>query len=447
MRSLPISLILLCLSHLAFSKGGKGEGGGSSSGGSSSDSSSSGSSSGSSGSSGGGTYKPEPPCNQGLCVCSQISEREHIYELPGLYYNGTIKVTHQLTQNSAWDAEAVGSAASKKCTNDDRGVKTYEYPALFYVGPKGNESDSNEVVWALRGFQPVEQMAGDGYLDVHTRWIHVRSADFVVTDTSLAQKFFGQYNYYASDETGVHRETHTYWDTKFENTGSTYSASATYNNKPKDIPLSQRSFGTPPPGGKPLTSQYVTLSDVCNYRQEMWMTKATVPTSWLPEGNNNMWSTTPTLFLAEGASISMSNIGADTMSLTLNNTVTNQLAFVNTQSATCSRSSTGYQMPFTESFNLMHWKDASEYDKGYMWNVSASIGISFTGNIVKENSTSIVGDKDGVPQFQKQYERVNGSTEFGGSTGSTNSRSEASSALLSMGWLAGSVLFIVALVW
>jgi hypothetical protein len=193
MRSLPTSLVIFCLAQIAFTK--RGGGGGFSSGSGSSSSGSSGSgSSGSSGSSGGGTYTPPPPpCEQGLCVCSMINERENVYELPGLYYNGTVTITHQLSQNSAWDAEAEGSPASTKCANDDRAVKTYEYPALFYIGPNGNASDTNPVFWALRGFQPPDQKLNDNYLDVYQRWLHIRSSDFVVSDTSLKSQFFGQY--------------------------------------------------------------------------------------------------------------------------------------------------------------------------------------------------------------------------------------------------------------
>jgi hypothetical protein len=96
------------------------------------------------GNDGGGSYTPPPPpppCDQGTCVCAMIDGRMDLYELPGLYYNGTITVSHKLTQNSAWDAERLHPNGGQMCkpTNDDA-VKTYEYPALFYIGPQGMDT-------------------------------------------------------------------------------------------------------------------------------------------------------------------------------------------------------------------------------------------------------------------------------------------------------------------
>jgi len=336
-----------------------------------------------------------------------ISERENIYELPGLYYNGTVTITHLLTANSAWDAEASSTRTGEKCANNDREQKTYEYPALFFIGSNGNATDSNPVFWALRAFQPADQVLNEQYLDVYQRWLHIRSSDFVVTDTSLEAEFFGQYQYYASDETRLHRQTRVYWNTNItaSSDSKSYTASATYVSSPPEISLDQRSFASPPPGTKPRTSQYITLSDVCYYDQELWNSHGSLPVSYIPPGNNYLWSTTPTLFLSQDATASISSIGGDTLSFTLNDTLSSSVAFVSEQQSNCLGSPTSPRVPFTSSFNLLHWRKHGDYTGQYLWNISANVGVSFQGRLVGQNSTTITGTKDGVPLFKEGYER------------------------------------------
>jgi hypothetical protein len=101
----------------------------------------------------------------------------------------------------------------------------------------GNSSDTNPINWALRAFQPQEQTS-ENYLDLYERWIHIRSSDFVVTDTSLQSQYNGQYEYFASDATGHHQETHVYWNTSVSKTeGNTCSASEEYVAQPGEISL------------------------------------------------------------------------------------------------------------------------------------------------------------------------------------------------------------------
>jgi hypothetical protein len=416
MRALPPSLLLLCLSHLTTAK--RGGGGGSFNVPSSSGSSSGSSGGGGSGSSGGGTYTPPPPpCDQGLCVCGMINERENIYELPGLYYNGTITVTHQLTSNPAWTAEATTTRAGEKCRNNDHETKTYEYPALFFVGPNGNSSDTNPIFWALRGFQPPDQQLNGPSLDVYQRWVHIRSSDFVVTDTSLEAQFFGQYQYFDSDETRAHQQTRVYWDTNVTTSDSkTYTASATYVNAPPEIGLQSLAFGSPPDGAKPRSSQYVTLSDVCYYDYELWMSShGFVQSSYIPKGNNNLWATTPTLFLSTGSTAQISNIGSDTLTFSLNSTLSNTIAFASNSESTCAFSASSPRTAFMRSFNLLHWRESEETTKQYLWNISATVGLSFQGTIVAENSTKINGSSGGVPTFAENYERRNKDNSTSGS--------------------------------
>jgi hypothetical protein len=426
MRTLPTSLLLLCVAHLTTSKRGGG--------GSFHIPSDVGSGSGGSGSSGGSSgvpyTPPPPPCDEGLCTCAMISERENIYELPGLYYNGTITVTHQLTGNPAWTAEATTTRAGEKCDNNDHVLKTYTYPALFFIGPKGNASDTNPVFWALRGFQPPDQQLNGPSLDVYQRWVHVRSSDFVVTDDSLASQFFGQYQYYDSDETGFHQQTRVYWDTNVTTSDqNTWSASATYVNAPPELGLENRAFGNPPAGAKPRSSQYVTLSDVCYYDYEVWDSEVSlVASSYIPAGGNYLWTTTPTLFLPLGSSASITNIGGDSLSFQLNSTLANSVSFVSVSESTCAFGPSTPRIPFKNTFDLLHWRQAQAATSQYIWNVSATVGLSFEGVIVKENSTVINGTQNGAPTFGEVYERK-GKDNF--TTGSA--KSGAGKVYVSMG--------------
>jgi hypothetical protein len=437
MRTLLTSLLLLCITHLAASKRG---GGGSFHIPSSSGSGSSGSGGSGGGSSGGVPYiPPPPPCDEGLCTCGMISERQNIYELPGLYYNGTITVTHQLTGNSAWTAEAAATGAGEKCDNDDQALKTYTYPALFFIGPKGNDSDTNPVFWALRGFQPPDQTLNGPSLDVYQRWVHVRSSDFVVTDESLKAQFFGQYQYYDSDETRRHQQTRVYWNTNVTTSDDkTWSASATYVNAPPELGLESRAFGNPPDGASPRSSQYVTLSDVCYYDYELWDANGLVASSYIPAGGNFLWTTTPTLFLPIGTTASISNIGGDTLSFSLNTTFTNSVSFVSASESTCAFGPSTPRTAFMNSFDLLHWKKNHATTNPYIWNTSATVGLNFEGAIVKENSTVINGTQNGVPVFGENYER----SKDNGTGGSSSTKSGVGKIYVSMGSVVGVVMMV-----
>ncbi|KAI3321876.1 hypothetical protein HD806DRAFT_523799 [Xylariaceae sp. AK1471] len=425
MRAIHLIAVASIIWSAVAKRGGGGGGGGGSSGGGDYGGSSGSGGGGDGGDDDGGSYTPPPPpppCDQGACVCAMIDGRMDLYELPGLYYNGTITVSHKLVQNSAWDAERLHPNDGQMCKpNNDDAVKTYKYPALFYIGPQGNDSDTNTVHWALRGYQPPEQMSGDQYLDIYERWIHLRSSDYVVTDNSTEAYYFGQYEYYASDETGRHRETHTYWDTTVsQGSGNTYSVVAEYVSMPSEIPLSQSSYAALPKGTGPRSSQYITLSDVCYYDQEGWgISTEPMRPSYIPKGNDYIWTTTPTMFLGLGAKASMSGIGANSMQFSMRTTIANALALVSPVQASCDDAAHTYYTRFSSNFNVMHWIEASEYNPGNLWNMTVDVQLVFEGDIVSENSTKITGFEDGTPIFEKQIER-NWNDTWGSPTGVLN---------------------------
>ena len=272
------------------------------------------------------------------------------------------------------------------------------------VGPTGNSSDTNPVFWALRGFQPPDQQtSGEEYLNVNQKWVNFRSSDFVVSDQSLKGSIFGQYDYYASDETGDYQQTNVYWDTKVTNVqGSKFNVDATYSAAPPD--------GTPvtPFNGEqsfPKSSQYVTLSDVCSYGFDSFLRHNIPPQSKLPPNNTHFYTTTISVFPSFGATARIENIGADTAKLTITGSTNSDFAYGNANMAPDCEENIQYVTYFADSFVLYQEEDAPTETDNF-WNTCVTVSLSFEGNIVKENSTSINGTKSGVPQFAAGYVRA-----------------------------------------
>lgn len=361
-----------------------------------------------------------------------------MYRLPGMYYNGTVKITHQVTSSSVWDMPAQAGLGPNSCDNKDGTPKTYEYPALLMVGPTGNASDSNPIFWALRAFQPPDQqLASEQYLNVDQRWIHIRSSDFVVTDQSLATQYFGQYDYLASDETNQHQVTRTYWDTNITSLdGSSFNADATYTAAPPNIsPLSsyngERSY--------PKTSQYITLSDICYEGYDFFLSYAAVPKSKIPKDNLYDYTTLVTSFLSSGATARLEDIGADTARFTLNgSSAPNDLAFVPEDPDKGCTYQTTFVTRFVNGLSLMQ-DEASAGTSERFWNLSVTVGLSFEGSLVRENSTSVNGTRDGKPTFARGYEREDAATT---SQNSTSAKSMADCLHGTSVWQVAAALFV-----
>jgi len=335
---------------------------------------------------------PEPRCDMGPCACLMVPERERQYELPGLYYNGTLTVTHRLSDNSAWLYEDPDWSPRNQCQNNDRAVKTYEYPGLFFVGPTGNDSDTNPIVWILRGYQPAE--GTEGVLDVWQRWVHLRSSDFVVPQ-----------GYAETDATRSHRETRVYWPTNITATGeNTFSARAVYDELPILTALSN-SRSDPdvdPSDDGPRTSQYITLSDVCYYYQtQPEGIGGPIPASFITEADDIELATTPTIWLPKGTTADIKGIGGSSVSFTLNSSLERITPYVSLKRDDCT-----INPAVTEQFE---WKKFSHLNslrnEDAVWNLTLTVSLSFRGETVRENSTRITGVNDGLPVFEKTYQR------------------------------------------
>lgn len=362
-------------------------------------------------------------------------ERHRQTDLPGLYYNGTLTVTHHLTDNSAWALERSKLSDLYQCHNNDRAVKEYKYPGIFFVGPTGNESDTNPIFWILRGYQPADQTrySDGGYVDVWQRWVHLRSSDFQVTNGT---ELYQEADVASADED--HGRTRVYWSTNITDAGdNTFSARAVYEEEPvlrdvggdTDEELSS---------GIVRTSQYVTLSDVCSYRQALAeQVTGTKPPSIITEASDEYKDdiTVPTIWLPKGATVEMEGIGASSMSFRLRNT------------------SLGLVTPLVSQEFSSCWPDVRELfeesdfrplysiiEAADLWNLTGSVSLAFQGRLVPENSTRINGTEEDMPVFEKTYERQLDFWDRG-----RDNKDDDSGAKKASPWLLGNVATAMAL--
>ncbi|KAJ3541797.1 hypothetical protein NM208_g4428 [Fusarium decemcellulare] len=434
--NLPALAVCLLLSQLVTARrGGGGDSGGSSGGGGDSG----GGSSGGGGSGGAGGMPADQAslpdglnhdlsCPLGTCGCQQLNERMMLYGLPGIYYNGTITVRHEIKESTAWNDK--GASA---CGNNDEAAKTYKYPALFLAAPRGNASDTNPFHWVLYGFQPEDQTTVQPgpqvpYLDVLQRWIQIRSSDFVLSGTSYggAWTFRGQDALYRnSDATDMHQQTRVYWETNITDwKDDQFSARAVYTQLP------------PPPdliivkdGDEKRNSQYVTLSNVCAWNQTNHLENLyPLPRSEIPNDDDFVNTTTPTLWLTRGATAEMKDIGAESMTFSLNHTLQSARVYAGQRKAACGKGDEVSGEVFERSVfqDLYPYR---EFDDN--WKLEVSIDLSFEGDIVSENSTSVTGRDNGDVVFKAAYETPKPSE---GSTGSSSSGSSLTETLGAVIW-------------
>ncbi|KAM0490096.1 hypothetical protein ACHAP8_011922 [Fusarium lateritium] len=420
LRSNIIVLLLVYLNTVAARRGGGswgGSGGGSSGGGSSGGG-------GSGGGSGGGTADNPPPgfnpwsyqnngifdesdtgwkCDPKSCGCQQLTEREIVYGIPGLYYNGTLTIQHHITNSSAWLDKGPGA-----CGMADDESNTYKYPALFLVAPTGNKTDANPFHWRLLGFQPADQTLGatGPYIDIYQRWVHLRSSDFVVSGTPYGGTYFydtsiGRYT--LSDATDHHRNTTAYWSTKITNYDiENISARAVYKTKPPLLDLDPDTDRV-----EPASSQYITFSDVCAWNSELPSSDEykTLQRSNF-SSNDHINTTTPTVWLEPGAVAEMKGIGASKMTFTLQSSLDRVMPWMNLRQAYCGD---GYKegtqdYSIDDPFELGYFQYLTNNDELNVWRLDMSFSLSFEGSVVRENSTRINGTgKDGLV-FDATYE-------------------------------------------
>ncbi|KAM0327510.1 hypothetical protein ACHAQA_005798 [Verticillium albo-atrum] len=408
-------LVCLLLGSVAAQK--KGGGGGGGSGGSDSDNDGSSGDGGNDDSddtddsSGGDSSLPDnsPPCG--------YFDRLEAFGLPGLYYNGTLTIRHHITHNSAWDDE---DGPIDLCDNDDRSPKTYTYPALVLIAPTGNESDTNPMHWVLRGFQPAHEYNAlpAGEVDFKQRWVYIRSSDFVITNyTQEYDTVFSPYRtnrYRESDATKLRQTTRVYWPTNVTSEGNNvFSAHAEYAEAPPILSKDDYT-GFYPRLGK-HTSQYVTLRSVCRLNQkgiededDIESVRGTggisdrrqIEDKFDENGERIWYSSNPTFWLDKGMAVEMAGIGADQMTLTLNNTLKESTAWIGQRDGGCSPDESE---PF--EFSEFYPAQSSNHEGSGLrpWNVTVSLSMSFEGSIVRENSTTIDGSEAGKLLFGAGY--------------------------------------------
>jgi len=363
-----------------------------------------------------------PPCALTDCTCNQERERASLYELPGLYYNGTITIVHQLDYNSARNKTSAATANGQRCENSDDSRKEYKYPALFTVGPPGNQSDTNPIFWSLRGLEPAEANRNQETNPFKT-WVHLRSADFVVTSNQY-NNIVGQDAYKSSDATGRFSDTSVYWNTTVTSSsgsgsGPVYAAIANYIAQPPEDKLYLGQSYGPPVGGRPRSSQFVTLSDVCYLRHIGWHGSVSIPPSYIPSGNRNLWTTTPTLFLEPGASATVDGIGSNTLQFNLNYGFPKRLPFVGQDLSRCQYNDGNR---FKDTFMLLADADSSQSGGEAFWILRGTVELRFEGTLVADKSTIINGSRNGVPTFNASYQRKDLSATTNSSLRSTGSK-------------------------
>lgn len=354
-----------------------------------------------------------------VAPCGWVA-RQETFGLPGLYYNGTLRVTHEVSDNTACSGDG----------NNGPSPRTYEYPGLLLIAPTGNESDTNPLHWSLRGFQPVagynNDSDSDGALDMYQRWVYLRSSDFVVWPSNYSWVIpFSPWRmdrYADADATAFRNETRVYWDTTIsqDGDGSVYSARATYKTAPPVIQAKDYADDDDWSPGL-YSSQYVTLSDVCASGQEQVDGHGTneldavdVLRQQLAEDDgarkvrratlSNETVESPTVWLSEGATAQMEGIGSRNASFTLNQTLRETVPWMNHREPGCPQDTIPFEQ--AEFFPMQ----SDEYEDGTRvspWNITVNIRLSFEGTLVGENSTTITGEEDGKLLFDAEYRTSN----------------------------------------
>jgi len=346
--------------------------------------------------------------------------RQHAFGLPGLYYNGTLTVQHQLTDNTAWED---ADEDFNDCDNNDKELKTYEYPALLLVGPTANESDSNPMHWVLRGHEPQGEGSGYYQVDFLQRWVYIRSSDFVVSNRStLYTTDYLVDRLEDIDATDLDDETRIYWATNItSDDGKIFSASAEYVETPPTIDLDQEPYESMVlyrPGKR--TSGYVTLSDVCRFGQSIVdsdddeaaveeLRGASKKRRSLRtreyHASRSLADGTPTLWLEKGVRAEMENIGASSMTWSLNATMTRAIPWVGMRSAGCHTFSFENDAFEMSSFYPLQSDRYKEEGLNHIipWNISVDFSLTFRGSLVRENSTTLEGERNGKLLFGRDY--------------------------------------------
>ena len=413
--SKELLLLLLIWISLCLAKGGGGGGGGAGGSGSS----------GSGGSSSNGRWRSSGDNDEesslssedstgsstsGLCTdcgCIDLRLRNLIYSLPASYYNGTLNIIHKVTQNSA----RTPGDSGKGCLATDSEEKSYSYPGLLTITSNLNSTDKNGVFWNVRGF-PL-QGQNDPFENSGTvmyDWIRILSAN---VDTDL-------FEYTDADGHG----TETYWDTKVDKVGlGSWNANATYSKQAAERRFSLGG-GATSSASKILTSNYITLSDVCAQLQEIYMTDLQKgPASLIPSNNTDTDRSLPAIFFDTGATASITGIGTPSLNFSMKGSVDRQVVSVNQEAHSLPCNSGFSGEAYYQRLQPMQNSDATLSATENFWNISAEVSIQFSGALVRKNSTKIVDLDAASPVWDIQSKAkqgpIRGTDSAAGSTGSS----------------------------
>ena len=371
----------------------------------------------------------DPQCRIGSpdqCVCQLYQPRLKLFALPGLYYNGTLTITHRVSDNSAWAKESLDDGLelaftftnNSRCPSDDGMEKTYEYPALFHVGPRGNDDDPNPLHWSLKAFQPY-----DGpYLDILQRWVHIRSSDFFVDRPIRRFDYWDETN--ANDRTGAYTKTRdenttAYWKTSLtEGKDGSFSARTTYDHQAPNS--TQTTFPAYP------MSQYITLSDVCKLgfvSEEEPLDQYSQSGDDEEDEDDKIYRTSvpPTVWIRPGTEASIHGIGDDKLTFELDADWEDPtIPYIGLRRAQCGGSQGDQFQAFEDELSpgsavALVRPPSSKYiwPSDMFWNLTLSVELKFEGSIVRENSTEIMGFSNDVVQFAKGYDYEEKEKELG----------------------------------
>jgi hypothetical protein len=236
------------------------------------------------------------------------------------------------------------------------------------------------------------------------------------------------------DATDLDDATRVYWTTNVtagENDSKVFSARAEYTEHPPIIDPDNKAYRSMYHPGR-RTSSYVTLSDVCTFSQkrvgedhdgyEEDVEQLRVGPSPLEVDTRSLGSRgssptkreyqalaagTPTLWLEKGVSVEMENIGGPSMSWSLQSTtMTRAIPWYGMREPGCRQMGseiTGFEL--SDFYPLQSTADEEENEeRGFRpWNITVEFSLSFRGDLVRENSTTLDGYEDGKLVFGRDY--------------------------------------------
>lgn len=163
------------------------------------------------------------------------------------------------------------------------------------------------------------------------------------------------------------------------------------------------------------SSQYITLSDVCNYNQRLlddWYDGDDVEAIHDASGRemrrqeNDIWEATePTVWLEKGATVEMEDIGAQKMRWTLQATLDKAVPWKGARKGGVCSDTTPFEFSDFVPYTSRNNDGDSSVEATVPWNITLDVSLSFEGLLIKVNSTTLDGEEDGKFLFGAGYEQ------------------------------------------